>query len=113
MGRRGRSNDFRRHWHRRQLEPDDGDVLTWALIDEPGGARAPHAACFRRMRPEARTEASIRPRPSRCSPRSAAKNPTPDPPHDLGNGESARATSEAGVSRRADASAGRGLTGRR
>ena len=46
MGRRGRSHAFLQHWHDRELELADGDVLRWVLIDDPQH-RGPHAECFR------------------------------------------------------------------
>ena len=43
MGRGGRG--FRQHWHDRQLDLPDGDVLRWLVIDRPG--REPWVVYYR------------------------------------------------------------------
>ena len=44
-------HDFKRQWHHRELPLDDGDPLSWVLIDDPAHLR-PHAECFRRAGPD-------------------------------------------------------------
>ena len=45
MGRRGGAHRFLEHWHHRNLELADGDMLTWLVVDRPG--RDPFIAYFR------------------------------------------------------------------